>query len=224
MMMNAYWEEALQKDWEERMSIAQKSFLKAGMTPQQSLKHAFYWEEFLPVSRDKFLERWLGYSNEEYPETCVYLLGDFYIGSTKQLRSRLLAHLRGVFSNSKRYSLEFKQRFWDAFLLGKRVQLCFVDNDVLWENYHIERFRRSGFPLVNRGPGREHINVRKIGFPLSRGFAYELTQILPEIAEQYDEDHRYGEALLELREALLETLTEDKEKRLSLAKNCDPQT
>lgn len=80
------------------------------------------------------------------------MLGDFYVGCSKNIHERLLAHQSSIRTGAKcstPYGLiRYYHRY--GFLL---VPVNLLSNDIGHESYCIETLKGRGFPLVNQVPG-----------------------------------------------------------------------
>lgn len=103
---------------------------------------------------NEFLKDWMFFDKKINGNNGVYMIGDFYIGQTQDLRSRLLRHIKPVIINSKnqqnqdlsnifRYNLS-NGLVMPVIILSKRHDL---------EQYYINKYKKLNYPLVNKAYG-----------------------------------------------------------------------
>lgn len=80
----------------------------------------------------------------------IYLIGDFYIGQSINIRQRVMQHYKLCLKN-EHVNTDFQNKFLELLKSGKTISLKILDNkaDSNIEQQYIDEYRTNGFPLVN---------------------------------------------------------------------------
>lgn len=107
-----------------------------------------------PINRNKFLNDWFDYSSSADLRKGVYLIGDFYIGQSTNIRERLLNHVSQTINSTAYDNKNLYNKILENLKNGHVMPVTLVSDDIYHEQFFIDFFRyQIGLPLVNSKNG-----------------------------------------------------------------------
>ncbi len=88
----------------------------------------------------------------------VYMIGDFYIGKSINIRKRILQHFQQSI-NSRHYNKDLAAKIVNLLLIGEKIPVKILSHDTDDEEFFIKHYREKGYYLFNKEPYR---NPKKV--------------------------------------------------------------
>jgi hypothetical protein len=100
------------------------------------------------VDNNSFLSEVFGFSKSTHTNWGVYLMGDFYVGASTNIRKRLIAHTLNCL-NHRHVNKDFERRFIENLVSGNMMKILILSSNV-FDEYDLIKFGKElGYPLVN---------------------------------------------------------------------------
>jgi len=68
-----------------------------------------------------FLDEWCGYKNSIHGHSGVYMIGDFYIGSSGSIHSRVMNHFKAALNDNENSSKQVKSKILEELEKGNKI-------------------------------------------------------------------------------------------------------
>lgn len=78
----------------------------------------------------------------------IYLIDNFYIGKTQNLRIRLKCHIQTCF-NGHHFNNALRQHINDCIKISQPMPVKIIDTNTSNERYHIKKYLSEGYNLLN---------------------------------------------------------------------------
>lgn len=107
------------------------------------------------LDNNKFLRDWFNYDSQTHERSGVYLIGNFYVGQSTNIRERLLRHARAAVNFESSTSVNLYAEIRKNFSNGQAMPVTVLSNDIDHEQFFIDLCSDVyGFELKNSAYGR----------------------------------------------------------------------